>query len=59
MSHSWEKLPFPWVTITSFTPWVTHGIELRAFIACKMPKSRHNVPGKVLHHLPQRDIPEI
>ena len=25
------------------TPWVTHGIELRAFIARKMPKSRHNV----------------
>ena len=36
MGYSWEG-------ITSLTPWVTHGIELRAFIARKMPKSRHNV----------------
>ena len=28
---------------TYVTPWVTHGIELRAFIARKMPKRRHNV----------------
>ena len=31
MGYSWER-------ITSFTPWVTHGIELCAFIARKMPK---------------------
>jgi len=36
MGYSWER-------IMSFTPWVTHGIELRAFIARKMPNSRHNV----------------
>ena len=36
MSHSWER-------ITSFAPWVTHGIELRAFIVRKMPKSMHNM----------------
>jgi len=36
MGYSWER-------ITSFTPWVTHGIELRAFIARKMPKSRHSM----------------
>ena len=35
MGYSWER-------IMSLTPWVTHGIELRAFIAGKMPKSRHN-----------------
>ena len=56
MGYSWER-------ITSFTPWVTHGIEIRAFIARKMPKSRHSVcdpyPEKVLRHLPQKDIPEI
>jgi len=31
---------YSWGRITSFTPWVTHGIELRAFIARKMSKSR-------------------
>ena len=36
MYHSWER-------ITSFAPWVTHGIELRAFIARKMLKSMHNM----------------
>jgi len=55
MGYSWER-------ITSLTPWVTHGIELRAFIACKMPKVGtmcKPYPGKVLCHLPQRDIPEF
>ena len=53
MSHSWER-------ITSFAPWVTHGVELRAFIACKMPRSMHNMRpyiGKELRQLPQKDIP--
>ena len=53
MSHSWER-------IMSFAPWVTHGIELRAFIARKMPKSMHNMwpyIGKELRLLPQEDIP--
>ena len=26
-----------------FGPWVTHGVEIRAFIAPKMPKSMHNM----------------
>ena len=53
MSHSWER-------ITSFAPWVTHGVELRAFIAHKMPRSMHNMRpyiGKELCQLPQKDIP--
>ena len=53
MSHSWER-------ITSFVPWVTHGIELRAFIARKMPKSMHNMwpyIGKELRLLPPEDVP--
>ena len=53
MSHSWEG-------ITSFAPWVTHGIELRAFIVRKMAKSMHNMwsyIGKELRLLPQKDIP--
>ena len=36
MCHSWER-------IASFAPWVTHGIELCAFIVCKIPKSMHNM----------------
>ena len=36
MCHSWER-------ITSFVPWVTHGIELCAFIARKMAKSMYNM----------------
>ena len=50
MSHSWER-------ITSFVPWATHGIELRPFIVCKMPKSMHNMwsyIGKELRLLPQK-----
>ena len=31
MCHSWER-------ITLFVPWVTHGMELHTFIACKTPK---------------------
>ena len=52
MSHSWER-------ITSFAPWVTHGIELRAFIVRKMPKSMHmwSYIGKELRLKPQKDIP--
>ena len=53
MSHAWER-------ITSFAPWVTHGVELRAFIARKMPRSMHNMRpyiGKELHQLSQKDIP--
>ena len=53
MSHSWER-------ITSFAPWVTHGIELRAFIARKMARSMHymwSYIGKELRLLPQKDIP--
>jgi len=51
MSHSWEK-------ITSFAPWVTHGVELRAFIARKMPRSMHKpYIGKELRQLSQKDIP--
>ena len=51
MSHSWERM--------SLTPWVAHGKELRAFIACKMPRSMHNMPyiGKELRQSPQKDIP--
>ena len=44
----------------SFAPWVTHGVELRAFIARKMPKTMLNIKpyiGKELRHLPQKDIP--
>ena len=54
MSHSWER-------ITSFA-WVSHAVELRAFIARKMPKSMHNMrpyTEKELHHLPQKDIPHL
>ena len=51
MSHSWER-------ITSFVPWVTHGIELRAFIVHKM---MHNMWPSLyreeLRLLPQKDIP--
>ena len=36
MCHSWER-------IASFAPWVTHGIELRAFIVRKIPKSMYNM----------------
>ena len=53
MSHSWER-------ITSFAPLVTHGVELRAFIARKMPRSMHNMRpciGKELCQLSQKDIP--
>ena len=53
MCHSWEK-------IMSFAPWVTHGVNLCAIIAHKMPKSMHNMRpyiGKELHHLPQKNIP--
>ena len=49
-----------WERIMSFAPWVTHGIELCAFIARKMPKSIHNMwpyIGKELCLLPQEDIP--
>ena len=52
MCHSWER-------ITPFAAWVTHGVELRAFIARKMPKSMHNTRpyiGKELRQLPQKDI---
>ena len=55
MSHLWER-------ITSFAPWVTHGVELRAFIARKMPRSMHNMRpyiGKELCQLSQKDIPVI
>ena len=48
MSHSWER-------ITSFVPWVTHGVELCAFIVRKMPKSMHNI-RKEFHNLPQKNI---
>ena len=44
--------------VTSFAPWVTHGVELHAFIARKMPQSMHNMRpciGKQLRHLPQKD----
>ena len=53
MSHSWER-------ITSFATWVTHGVELRAFIAHKMSRSMHNMRpyiGKELRQLSQKDIP--
>ena len=50
LSHSWER-------ITSFAPWVTHWIELRTFIARKMPKSMWPYIGKELCLLPQEDIP--
>ena len=53
MCHSWER-------IMSFAPWVTHGIELHAFIVCKMARSMHNMwsyIGKELRLLPQNDIP--
>ena len=53
MSHSWER-------ITSVAPWVTHGMELRAFIVRKMARSMHNMwsyIGKELCLLPQKDIP--
>ena len=53
MSHSWER-------ITSFAPWVTHGVELHAFIARKMPGIMHNMKpfiGKELRQLSQKDIP--
>ena len=45
MSDSWERitLPFPWVTHGKELRHLHLGIELRAFIARKMPKSRHNV----------------
>ena len=48
MCHSWEKLRYhshndSWERITSFVPWVTHGLELRAFIARKMAKSMYNM----------------
>ena len=49
MCHSSER-------IMSFAPWVTHGIELRAFIVRKMPKSMHNV-WRITSFLPQKDIP--
>ena len=39
----------------SFAPWVTHWIELRAFIVLKMPMWSYI--GKELHLLPQKDIP--
>ena len=53
MSHSWERN-------TSFVPWVTRGIELRAFIERKVARSMHNMwsyIGKELHLLPQKDVP--
>ena len=40
--------------------WVTHGVELRAFIGHKMPRSMHNMRpyiGKELRQLSQKDIP--
>ena len=45
--------------ISSFAPWVTHGIELHAFIARKVPKSMHLWPyiGKELHVLHQKYFP--
>ena len=51
MSHSRER-------ITSFAPWLTHGVELH--IARKMPQCMHNMwpyIEKELCHLPQKDIP--
>ena len=53
MNHSWKELRL-------FAPWVTHGVELRAFIARKMPRSMHNMRpyiGKELRQLAQEDIP--
>ena len=54
MSHSWER-------IMSFTPWVTHGIELCAFNVCKMPKSMHSMRPSShrerLCLLPRKGIP--
>ena len=50
MSHSWER-------IRSFAPWVTHGIELRAFIACKMSRSMHNIYRERITSIVQKDIP--
>ena len=64
MYHSWNELRYhsheSLIGITSCTPWVTHGIQLRTFIARKMPKSMHNMRpyiGKELRHLPEKDIP--
>ena len=52
MCHSWER-------VMSFPPWVTHRIQLRAFIVHKMPKSMRmlSCTGKELHLLPQKEIP--
>ena len=63
MGKNYVTIPvgYSWVKM-AFRPWVTHGIELRDFIACEMSKSRSKVspyPRKVLHHLPERDIPAI
>ena len=44
---------------SSGSSYITHGMELRAFIVRKMAKSIHNMwsyKGKELHLLPQNDI---
>ena len=57
MGHSWDiiiPMGYSWERITSFAPWVTHGVEL---CDCKMPQSRYTVQtylGKDLRHLPQK-----
>ena len=59
MGKNYVTIPMSHSSITSFVAWVTHGIELRAFIVCKMPKSMHmwSYIGKELRLLPERDIP--
>ena len=46
MKHSWER-------ITSFAPWVTHGVEL---LAVNSQKYLHMLPyiGKELSFVPQK-----
>ena len=45
MGKNYVTIPmgYSWEGIMSFTPWVTHGIELSAFIERKMPQSRYTV----------------
>ena len=52
MGYSWER-------IKSFTPWVTHGIQLRAFIERKMLQSRYLLLGKIYIICLKRDNPAI
>ena len=63
MCQSWERITLPSHRVThgtSFSLWVTRGIELWAFIAHKMPQNMHKMRpyiGKELRHFPKIDFP--